>query len=375
MKSRALLVLVMLNFALSQLGLAQGNSCFQKPVSYSTGFSPSTVLVGDFNNDGNADFAVSYQGSCESGPGIDVFLGNGHGKFRKMNVSQIDADPYGFAIGDFNGDGNLDLVAALGGCGGAPHQLEVALGNGDGTFQPHQSYSSGREPEGVAVGDFDSDGKVDLVVNSSNNQYLWLGNGDGTFHLGAIYPLIGFSDFSLYSADMNRDGKLDLVDAGDLPNQIIVQPGNGDGTFASPFTYPVTGSYLDLAIGDVNGDGFPDVVAGDGLDVRVYTGNGDGSLTRLHVYSVPKSLAVASGDLTGDGIPDLLVTRTSGAKNVLLMAGIGDGSFSPAVLENVGFYSAFSALADWNHDGLLDVVDVDSADGTVNILINRGTCP
>jgi len=374
MRSKTVCFAILFSFVLGQEGWAQGNGCFRAPVSYATGTSPSMVLIGDFNNDGNSDFAVSYQGACESGPGVDVFLGNGHGRFRRQIISQIDADPYAFAIGDFNGDGILDIAAALGGCGGAPHQLEVALGNGDGTFQPHQTYSSGMEPEGVAVGDFDGDGKIDLVVNSSDNQYLWLGNGDGTFRLGATYPTIG-SDFSLYSADMNLDGKLDLVNQGYIPNQIIVEVGNGDGTFDSPFTYKITGLTSQYAIADVNGDRFPDVMTADGANVRVYIGNGDGSLTHTQSYPLSRSSSVTVGDLTGDGIPDLLVTRSSKTQNVALMVGVGDGTFSAPVLENTGSYAGETALADWNHDGFLDAVAVDFVNGKVNILLNTGTCP
>jgi hypothetical protein len=363
-------------FFLATQGFGQTNACFQTPVSYSTGASPATVLVGDFNNDGNPDFAVDYQGLCEHGAGVDVFLGDGSGRFRRRVVSQIDASPYAFTIADLNGDGKLDIAAALGGCGGGPKGLEVSLGNGDGTFQRHQLYFGGFEPSGVAAADFNSDGKVDLVLNSSEDaEYLWLGNGDGTFTLGATYPPLSFADFGTYSVDMNRDGIPDVITRGYIPHAIFVQLGNGDGTFASPLTYDIPGNNsTEFAFGDVNGDGYPDIVLTNASAVLVYTNNGDGSLALAHSYAVPRAGAVAIGDLNGDGIPDLVVTQGSKVKTFLLFAGMGDGSFSAPMKQNAGFYAFQPAIADFNHDGFNDVVLTDAVDGKMVVLLNTGSC-
>jgi len=168
--------------------LGNGDGTFQSAVDYRTGTQPalstqfcepSSVGVGDFNGDGKTDLAVSNLNESD----ISVLLGNGDGTFQSAVNYATGLSPAAIAVGDFNQDGKLDLAVANSGCGSPCGNISVLLGNGDGTFQSPVNYVTGNQPGSVAVGDFNEDGKLDLVVanSSSGNISVLLGNGDGTF--------------------------------------------------------------------------------------------------------------------------------------------------------------------------------------------------
>jgi dienelactone hydrolase len=165
------------------------------------------------------------------------------------------------AVGDFNRDGQLDLAVANQGS----DNVSVLLGNGDGTFRTVVNYSTGPGsfPRSVAVADLNGDGKLDLVVgdSSSNNVGVLLGNGDGTFQAAANYG-VGSSPVSVVVGDFNGDGKLDLAVASYGVSLLL---GNGDGTFQAAGNYATSlGLISTLAVGDFNGDGRPDMAIPDG---------------------------------------------------------------------------------------------------------------
>ena len=164
--------------------------------------------------------------------------------------------PYSVATGDFNGDGKLDLVVA-----NNVSTVSVFLGNGDGTFQPAVNYAAGSSPKAVAVGDFNGDGKLDLAVANafSNNVSILFGNGDGTFQPAVNYS-VPCCPSSVALGDFNGDGKLDLVVT---TNSASVLLGNGDGTFQPALNYAAGSSPATVAVGDFNGDGKLDLAVTD----------------------------------------------------------------------------------------------------------------
>src|SRR5260221_8858409 len=239
-------------------------------------------------------------------------------------------DPRPSALGDFDGDGRLDLVTAnvTGG------SLSVFLGNGDGTFRPFSTIPAGTNPYSIAVADLDGDGTLDLAVAqvSTGGILLFPGHGDGTFDAPHMVATSGFP-FSLALGDMNRDGIEDLIVAnytgpahGSGNIQILL--GNGDGTFRSAGTWApgVNPSPNFAAIADFNGDGIPDVAASLGNRAPVLFGSGNGTLRFRPVLGANFSHGGAVGDFNHHGFQDIAVTAdASFGPPTPVYLGDGDG--------------------------------------------------
>jgi len=268
--------------------LGNGDGTFQAPTTYGTGASPVAVAVGDFNADGNLDLIVAV------GSGISILLGNGDGTLQpeqtyaiqgiNYTLGTVSVTPQSVIVGDFNGDGKLDVATAN---LGAPQEtsqndsISVLLGNGDGTFQSPVFYTTQQASSSIAVGDFNGDGKLDLAVsNISEPNYsetassisVLIGNGDGTFQSPDTYNLPASTEpYSIHVSDFNGDGKADLAvssllgaETGGLQDLVFILPGNGDGTFQAQQGFdPAStngGNSVFLTVGDFNGDGKPDLL-------------------------------------------------------------------------------------------------------------------
>ena len=206
------------------------------------------IQAADFNADGSLDLAIA-----------DIELGYGKGAFNSGGNFYATGIPQGAAVGDFNADGKLDLIVASGGTPSDPASgLDVALGNGDGTFTQGSTILLGSYLSAIVAGDFNGDGKLDLAVTDSGNNtvYILLGNGDGTFGLTSTIPVGNFPT-AIIAADFNNDGKLDLATANNGDGTVTLLLGNGDGTFtqASGSPYTVGLGPYQLAAADFNGDG------------------------------------------------------------------------------------------------------------------------
>src|SRR5437773_3506169 len=263
--------------------LGNGDGTFQPPMNFPTaGNLPESITVGDFNGDGKLDVAVAHFYSNN----ITVLLGNGDGTFQPAYVVATFApDMYLIPVkaGDVNGDGKLDLVtASVGNVMGA-----VMLGNGDGTFQPPRIMPFIGDPESIAIRDFNGDGKMDLAFANDDapdaKVTVMLGNGDGTFQAAQRFSVGAAESESLATGDFNGDGKVDLVVANAGSNDVSVLLGNGDGTFQAARTFPVGNRLEFVAVGDFNGDGKLDVAVAsyNTNTVGVLLGNGEGTFATL----------------------------------------------------------------------------------------------
>ena len=360
--------------------LGNGDGTFREALKYAAGTFPQSVAVGDFNGDGKVDVVVANTFSNN----VSVLLGNGDGKFSPaVNYSvsaNTSANPYAVVVADFNGDGRSDLVLANFGS----NEIAVLLGNGNGTFKAAVNYPVGKTPLGVAVSDFNGDGKADLVVanQDSNNSSILLGNGDGTF-VAAVNYSAGSSPQAVAVGDFNTDGKIDLALPNRFSNSVSMLIGKGDGTFAPPVTSAL-GSYrlshpVSLAVGDFNRDGKSDLaVANLGTtptiagSVSILLGKGDGTFGDAVNYSVsvfPASIAV--GDFNGDGKSDLAVVNQDSG-NVSILLGNGDGTFGTAVNYNAGFGPDAVVIGDFNGDGKSDLAVANAGSGDVSILLGNG---
>lgn len=324
-------------------------------------------------------------------------LGTGTAGLSFLNSSNPPAGDLAWsaAVGDFNGDGILDLAVTNYGSG----TVSILLGNGDGTFTPapNSPVTVTFDPESIVVADFNGDGKADLAMENSYYNgviTILLGNGDGTFTPAANSPITVGGAFETPGAvavgDINGDGIPDLVATNS--NNVISDPGTmtvllgkGDGTFTITANSPVTigSGPISIAVGDFNGDGIPDLAMVNfaGNNVTILLGNGDGTFTAatdspVAVGSFPTS--IATGDFNGDGILDLAVTNsnyTSGTVgSVTVLLGNGDGTFTPAASSpvNVGNSPQSVVVGDFNGDSKGDLAVANNGDDTVTILLGSG---
>ncbi|HEY6769300.1 MAG TPA: VCBS repeat-containing protein [Candidatus Sulfotelmatobacter sp.] len=350
--------------------LGNGDGTFQPAVTYPILVPGYVLTVADFNGDGHPDVAVG--GYSQFHHQLFILLNQGDGTFQVSYSSTIFSGITQVVAGDFNHDKKQDLLISY-----AQGDTYLALGNGDGTFQNPLVVGGGI---GIfsAVADFNGDGKLDFATVapasglSSGNISIYLGNGDGTFQKFATNPTTGLSTVAVITADLNGDGKIDLVALDTGSSDFSVMLGNGDGTFKTPVTYAAGTNPKAVAVADFNGDHKQDLAVISAFNqLSVFAGSGDGTLQDAHTFLV-QSIAdfndtnePAIGDLNGDGLADVVVPNFPGGAGVLLNS--GGGSFQQPV-----YYApatAHVALGDFNGDGKLDMASVGQG---VSVLLGKG---
>lgn len=401
-------LLVQSDFDVVQVYLSNGDGTFTNTNSYVAGVSqggdqnvpgtsiPGVLVVADFNSDGKMDLVASTglllgngdgtfeavplvvlnsrnTGGGNKGPlvgvfdktkppgvavladsDVDILSNNGLGQLSLAHtypISNLVAASL-LVAGDFNGDGNLDLIVT------SDQSYNLLLGNGDGSFQSPVSYPQSLGSVVQAV-DFNNDNKLDLLSTvpasgvSQGTVAVLLGNGDGTFASPVIYYAAGYVPFSV--ADFNSDGKLDIAciggSVGGTPGQgLSFLFGNGDGTFQAAVFPSLSNGFTNAPFtADLNGDGKPDLVDFYGL---VALGNGDGTFQFKTGISGSDDGTYAVADLNGDGKQDLLALR---AYYSSVFPGNGDGSFGSPLAIN-GPFRRPVVIADMNKDGEPDIV-------------------
>ena len=245
--------------------LGKGDGTFQSQIvtNLNTSIQADNLAVGDFNGDGKLDLVVTNFIFAT----VRVLLGNGDGTFQAPVSYQVADRATNIAVADLNRDGKLDLVVTTW-AGNPQDAVSVLLGNGDGTFQTAANYTVDSEPEGVVVADLNGDGKLDLgVANTCGHDNslcehggtvsVLLGNGDGTFGPQTDYT-VGSSPFDIVAADFTGNGKLDLAVSNTYDSTVTVLFGKGSGTF-SPQTQAAGNQALGLVAGKFTKTGLPDL--------------------------------------------------------------------------------------------------------------------
>jgi hypothetical protein len=326
---------------------------------------PSAIVAGDFDGNGTLDLAVTNQNDST----VSILLNNGNGTFQTHVDYPTGAAPAALVVGDFNNDGFLDVAVA----NPTANTISVLLGNGNGTLQGHHDFSTGigtQNPVWLAVGDFNGDGNLDLAIanESANTISILLGNGDGTFKLKSAPPVAN-GPVSVGVADFNGDGILDLVVMSSTANTLSILLGNGDGTFQTgTILANIKSDPRSVAVGDYNGDGFLDLAFCNetSFTTLLAFGKGDGTFqTPLQGYSTGLSPSVeVAGDLNGDGFLDLITNNLSPQGTFSYLFNNGDGTFQFHINYLTGKGPLGLTVGDFNNDGRLDIAVAASTENT-----------
>jgi len=340
---------------LSLSGIASAQSLqFQPRVDfdYAAEF-PKQMAMADFDHDGKLDLATTNLGA--GGGRIDVKFGNGNSDFSaNFEIPLISAEALG--LGDFDGDGWMDIAAGL----TVVWHQDVYLFRNDhngGFTAAGVLYPLAYGPMGIATADFNNDGKLDIAIASTSSSYAltWFpGNGDMTFGAGVVVPSTSQdSAMRLITADFNNDGKPDMAMSRTTGARVFLNPLPGfqfQNSFDLPVSYNITG----IVAADADGDGVLDLLTQSPANhFGVWHGAGDGTFTLLHDYAIPGvSTDLRAGDINGDGLLDALISSSSGAQIYL---GLGAGAFGAPQTVASGVQPMACALGDWNGDGALDL--------------------
>jgi hypothetical protein len=355
--------------------LGNGDGTFQTVAAIGTSGSYGSVgsiVTGDFNKDGNLDFAVTF---ADDGANqyLQIYLGNGAGGFTIKGATSTLGSPYsarsnGLVAADLRGNGDLDLITIDTGYQSGTGGIMVLLGNGDGTFQAPKEMAV-NYPTSIAAADLNHDGRIDLVVGSTQSSdgiYTLFGNGNGTFQSPVFYAQGSNSGvLSVAIGQLTTKDNQDIVMG--TGNGAYIYLNSGNGTFAAPVLYGP--SWINsIVITDINGDKKNDLVVSSYSSSAVWTmlGNGKGGFTAGQSFAtdgLPNNAVVA--DFNGDKKLDFATSNASG-QWVTVGLGNGDGTFRSS--QSYGYTWSGTvgqiATADMNDDGNLDIVEAGGSTGT-----------
>lgn len=345
---------------------------FALPVSYMVGKKPEVVLARDMNNDEFPDLLVVNSG----GNSLNFLEGIGDGTFKDPQTIETGREPFALDVADFNGDGIPDIAL----CNYGDGNVSIILGQKDGLFKLKTDVKVGRLPIAIAAGDFNNDEKIDLAVTLRFNKLMiLLGVGDGTFKLAEAYQA-GPTPAYITIDDYNKDGNQDIAMALNAVKvrHIKLFLGNGDGTFLPP--KKITGGNQSSFIvhHDMNLDGKTDLVASSPMkdSLSIYMGDGKGTFIKLEDFAGEKGPHnIVVGDFTGDKVPDIVVCNRRGG-SISVIPGRGDGTFIyPHYNYVVGSQPRSIAGADFNRDGMMDIVVVLYQKQILEVFLRKANAP
>ena len=352
----------------------RGQVLFTNSQSPGVGANPFSVCAADINGDGWVDLITA---DISSGT-ITVLTNNHAGRFVLAATYSATMAPCSITAADVNGDGRMDLIFANSGSG-AGTTVTVLTNNANIGFVFAGNFQVGTDPNCVTAADINGDGKMDLITANfgASSVSVLTNNGSGGFIAAGTNYAVGNNPFAVIAADLNGDGRLDLICANYGDNTLTVLTNSGSGRFVVSGTYPVGAGPLSIKAIDVNNDGKLDIVSANANNntVSVLTNNGIGGLVLAHTYSVgssPRSLVTA--DVNGDGRLDI-ITGNSGGSSITVLTNDGVGGFVLAGTFAVGNSPFSIAAADVNGDGKPDLITANYGDNTLSVLTNASTFP
>jgi hypothetical protein len=353
---------------LAQVSFAPATNCFIVSDS-----APFSVAAADVNGDGKADLICANINNNF----FSVLTNKGGGIFG-TNGNYVVGNSSDFLVAaDINGDGKMDVICAR----GSANRFVVFTNDGAGIFGSNGTYFPGNYPTSIVVADVNGDGKPDLVtanwgLGAGNTLTVLTNNGNGIFGSNATL-VVGLAPSSVTAADVNGDGKLDLICANSQTNSLSVLTNDGVGNFTVAST-PGVSSPFSVAAADVNGDGKIDLITADATHntVSVLTNDGSGGFSpsfSTGVGAVPRSMTLA--DVNGDGKVDV-ITANFNDNTLSVLTNDGGGGFVLAAVLNVGTNPISPVAADVNGDGRLDLICANNGNqhgGTLSVVLNTST--
>jgi hypothetical protein len=366
---------------LAGLRRATAQVSFSPAVNYTVGSGPTSVTAADVNGDGKLDLICANYGLGNDNT-LTVLTNNGNGVFGS-NATLTVGNGVGFVMAaDINGDGKVDLISA----NANDSTLTILTNNGSGVFGSNATLTVGMNPAFVVAADVRGSGKLDLISanfgsygGSGNTLTVLTNNGAGVFGSNATL-IVGNNPNCVAAADINGDGKVDLISANFYDGTLTVLTNNGAGVFGSNATLFVGGNPRRVVAADVNGDGKLDLISANYNvpgTLTVLTNNGSGVFglnATLNVGNEPADVVAA--DVNGNGTLDLISANDiNNFTTLTVLTNNGSGVFSSNAMLTVGNRPLRVVAADVNGDGKLDLITANFDDNTLSVMINCSTFP
>ena len=350
-----------------------GNGSFANQIQYSTGSSPISIILGDFNNDSRLDIVVANYWSNT----VSVLLGYGNGSFTNQTTYSTGARPVSIAIGDFDKDTHLDIVVASSHDG----SFSVLLQYNRGFMASKMAYASAGASNlrYIAVGDVNNDTQVDIVVVNygTSNIGVLFGYGNGSFPSSIILNTSSDSyPSSIALGDLNGDNVIDIAVVNYVSKKLVVLLGIGDGAFTEQTSYGVSLDFAPIVVGlgDFNNDRRSEIVVlyDNSANLDVFAVLNIGSFENQVTYLTGNRPGfIAVDDFNNDSQLDIVVANY-GSGNVSVFLGYGNGSFSNQMTYSTGNGPTSVAVGDFNDETGPDIVVANFYDNTVSVLLGYG---
>lgn len=366
------------NFYTSGVSVIKNNGDGTFALAQTLEFGADSVVAGDLDGDGDLDLITGLSASQSY---VSLLKNNGNGTFappvKLLIVPSAPYSPLSVALGDLDGDGDLDIAFAPGADQGS---LSVLKNNGNATFAPPNQVTTGAYLESIVLADLDGDSDLDLAITGGNERrvvQVFKNNGLGSFGAVALFSTAGKVPNTLTAGDLDGDGDLDLVSTDRTDGTVSVLTNGGNATFTTSRSYAGAGNYLARAVlGDFDGDRALDVSVGASCSSSILFNRGGTLLAARNFATGGEASAVALGDLDSDGDLDVIAVDSTGLDTgISVLKNKGNGGLGaprryPSPSPS-GLVSGF-ASGDFDGDGDLDLAVAEYFSGIIQVLSNNG---